>query len=198
MIATGRPSPWRRPRLVLVALALSVLQPLWAQDEGVRLGYAVGFSTQALPASAIDSRFQDLPALGHFSAFFAEFPLGKGFSWSLSPGAANFEPGRRTQFSYQDNLVALAYKTEGSLFLTAGGGVGGAIATLTTKATQTKGVTEALTLRASAFLWSGWAGVGWRFDRWEIIAQVRSQGLFHDDLDRLNALYGAMAVSWRL
>jgi len=164
----------------------------------VRLGYAVGFSTHALPASDIDPRFQDLPALGHFSTFFAEFPLGQGFAWSVSPGAANFEPGGRTQFNYQDNLAALAYKTEGSLFGTAGGGLGGSIATLTTKDTDTTGVTQALTLRTSAFLWSSWVGVGWRADRWELIVQVRSQGLFHDDLGRLNALYGAMAVSWGL
>lgn len=184
--------------LVLVFIFI-LLIPVFAEEQGVRMGYVLGYSVHPLNASGIAARFQDLPALGHFSSFFAEFPLGSGFAWLVSPGAANFEPDGRTQFNFQDNLVGLDYKTDGAWFTTAGVGLGGAIATLTTKVLATEGVTDAVILRSSAFLWSGWAGLGWRWDdRWELSVQARAMGLFHEEFSRLNALYGALSISYRL
>lgn len=182
-------------RFVATVALILVTAAVQAEDSDLRLGYALAYSWSELPASRIDPRFEDLPAWGHRSSFFAEGPLASGWWWSMSPGAANFEPATKTQFTYQYNLIAATYKTEGTWFVSGGMGIGGCIATLSTKDSRSEGVASSTLLRASALVWSLHGGVGVRWDSWEILAEVQGMGLFHDQLSRLDAGYFAVRLS---
>ncbi len=154
----------------------------------VSAGYSLAFTLHELPASEIDHAFNDLPGGGHSSFFFFEIPVTGILYASMSPGAMNYESGEG-QLHVQYNLLSMGIKTETSIFPVAGGGLGGCILTLTDGSGSSGETVSGYYLKNSVFIWTAYAGAGYRFESGiEIILEGRGFGFFDPALLHLNSM----------
>lgn len=174
-------------RIVFVVAVFFCTQTTMAHEFNV--GYGLMYSLNRLNTSKIDSGFSEVDTRAHSSYFFIGTQLSTALSLEITPGALNLEDGD-VQFHAQYNAISLNYKPRGMIFPLIRAGLGGCIATLTEGNADYGEVQTGLFVRNSVFIWSGAAGIGYRFGKgFELTLETRGIGFF-DDLFRNLNLYG--------
>lgn len=187
----------RNTKKLLLSFLLALTASM-ANAEDIRFGYGLVYSLNKLESSKIDGRLSDIPAGGHASAFFVQFPLKKNFFLEVSPGAMNFDTGN-SQFHAQFNCISVGYKRDATFYPIVAAGVGGALATLTEGPGTNGEIQSGYFVRNTTVFWKSKVGFGFQInDAWDVTVDGVGIGFFEKAFSNLNTYNVGATISYKL